>query len=264
MSKYFSENSHLIKNDDFGFSSNETPHAMPLADNLTTQLNSEKRNLLSEKIESKSNKRFQNENNLEEDYIENVISQSEQINEVLNKYTEQTKQNIENKFNKFSPAEMFEKMNQLIYVVTQLSNKIQKLEETINNDVTHKSVQDIDVAEPKPEKKIESQPTQIKKEHNELQIPKNIKAQNNALKKEIPPMLTADEIRTHLASLTSGKGGTIPVNDYLDQGVNLEELFPHLDDEAYQAGYSAMLQAQNKVEVEKELPTPGNMRGIVF
>jgi len=264
VSKYFSSDASALKNN---VRIEQNINALPITDNLSDSLSLEKRNLLGGSTSTRTNP--------DDEYIMSVLEQNDHVNSVLENYVNNTKQEIENKFKKFGPAEMFEKMNQVIYVVTQLSDRILALEKRLSE------MEQIEQYKPNPQKEeIDNQSTIISPNKDfdtskiavidELKIP-NSKIMNNLDKNDIqtsnsmniPPMPTADEVRSHLKSLTSGNGGTMPINEYLDKGVNLEELFPHLDDEAYQAGYSSMLQNKNNSStLTKDLPTPGGMRGI--
>lgn len=179
-----------------------------------------------ENILSAENRELLSTNNSSE--LEKLKLQNEQLQKMLNTYMAETNTNIPNQFNQFAPAELFEKLNQLIFVVSNLSNRITDMEKTIaghkNKVVEHKTT-------------TISDPAQIiafEKEYN----------RNNVQE-------TLDNIK---------KGKNIPMEDYIDNSVRLEEMFPELGDEAYQAGYNALSQIKPTVTKPTDI-TAGQMRG---
>lgn len=254
MSKYFTKDSVVFSNLTFEEEKlEENKKAIPLTDNLTNPLPNEIKNKLQKK---KQKIQIADE---EDTYIEDILEQSEHISKVIKDYADSKKEEIDNKFNKFAPAEMFEKINQLIYVVTQLNNRLVNIEDLLKNsnslETNNKELT---------QHKIEN--TQIVKKEDKSNSENQFLDKSLGFKNKDVEMPSIEQISKHLASLSSGGKGTIPIENYLDsESVKLEEIFPHLDDEAYQAGYSTMLKYKNQQNKQgtQSNPAPGSMKGII-
>lgn len=179
-----------------------------------------------ENIISNENRELLSSNNSSE--LEKLKQQNEQLQKMINTYTTETNTNVPNQFNHFAPAELFEKLNQLIFVVSNLSNRITDMEKTINNQ----------------QNKInEKRPTTI-----------SDPAQIMAFEKEY----NRNNVQAALDNIKKGKN--LPMEDYIDNSVRLEEMFPEMGDEAYQAGYNALSQIKPNVTKPTEIAV-GQMRG---
>ncbi len=212
MSKYFSNNtdfSHYPINDDGNIPTSNIPEFTN--ENI---ISDEKKDILTNK-----------QNNIE---LERIREQNIQLQKMLDNYTTETKSNIPNQFNNFAPAEIFEKLNQLIFVVSNLSNRITDMENTLK--------QQNRIITPTTTSRTISDPSQIVEFEKEF---------------------SKNKVQATLENIKKGKN--IPMEDYIDNSVRLEEMFPELDDEAYQAGYNALSQIKSTNNKPTDV-TVGNMR----
>jgi hypothetical protein len=271
MSKYFTNDVDvsLSHAESIQSSLRTEQNVVPSADNLTnsSQIDENTRKLLTPTKEFRSPKDAIDD----EDYIQLVYEQSAEVTESIKKFSNDTKQEIKNVFDKFAPAEIFEKLNQLIYVVTQLNNRVASLEELIQNNSPQITTNVQNNSQPIIKtNSIDTTITETMSTNSDLGIPVNHHTPFSNRPTEVTseddqPMMTVAEIKHHLRDITSGKSPSIlPTNGYLDKSINLEKIFPNMDDEAYQAAYSSIASAQNKPSLDVAPPTPGKMRGITF
>lgn len=241
MGKYFSNDTNFSNYDITNDNSVDATKAIPSTDNLTAPLSDETKEKLS---------RTPNEAVNEDDYINLVKEQTEQVSSMIQQYSDESKQELKNQFQKFQPVEIFEKLNQIIFVIAQLGNKITSLEKTLNTIMTNNADE--------PDDKNENNNDMNIDEHNETEndIPQSI-PNTNQTSDDMP---TVNEIKQ---KINMAKNGNKDNDTYTDKSVKLEEIFPNLDDEAYQAAYaSSMLKERNKPKTEEKTPSPGKMRGI--
>lgn len=71
---------------------------------------------------------------------------------------------------------------------------------------------------------------------------------------EVVDYMDINVVRNKLDNMKSETIPSIPLEDYIDNGIKLEEVFPDMPDEAYQAAYKSLN--------SKHKPNPGS--GIVF
>lgn len=242
MGKYFSNDSDLSN---YNLSDDATVDtstlAMPLPSNLTQTLDHKSKEILSGVSNDSQNIQPQTT----DEHINFVRQQNNQVRQLVNSYSEEMKESVKNQFEMFSPAEIFEKFNQIIYVLTDLSNRITSLENTVKsgNTVTKQPAQEIEISDPE-------------------QLIRFQKMLEKGITPNTQPEMNKNNVNQILTDIKKGNGPrTIPGGDYIDKGVNLEEMFPHLDDEAYQAAYKAMSETKNP-KTESITPAPGSMRGI--
>lgn len=246
MGKYFSTDTDTSK---YGIVNEEkNAVAMPSTDNLTVPLSNEKKERLS--IIKQDNAPTQ------DDYIDMVKVQADAATDMVKKYSEESKQELKNQFEKFSPVELFEKINQLIFVVADLSNRVSSMEQTIKTGKVEQP-QEMEITDPETLYRIQSRMEKRGIDNFEDAAPKSIPQQPENNTVDVPDI---NDVRRRLAEIKSGVK-SIPSEGLVDKSIKLEEVFPNLDDEAYSAAYAAM--QQNKVvEVTEERPQPGAMRGI--
>jgi len=244
MGKYFSNDTDLkIHIDDNEKNSNIV---IPSADNLTHALSEiTKEKLLKNKFEP---------TNVDE-YIDMVKVQTQQTTQMVQRYSEESKQDLKKQFDKFSPVELFEKINQLIFVVADLSNRIGKLEIAVKSKHT---ISD-------DEKPVEiSDPADIYRLQQMLDNGDFVNNEKNTDQEKKNKLVDddLDEIKKRLAAVKSNKPlKTIPSEGFTDSGIKLEEVFPNLDNEAYEAAYSELIKTNNNASF-KDKPIPGGMRAI--
>lgn len=245
MGKYFSNDSDFSQ---YNLEEEKHSNVIPSTDNLTKPLSDKTKEKLS---------RTPNDAVNEDDYINLVKEQTEQVSSMISKYSEESKQELHNQFKKFQPVEIFEKLNQLIFVVAQLNNKISKLENTLLGIEEEK--QNRVITDPAQLYKLQEKEKMLEN----INIPENIPVQeiktpDNFKKNERPDI---NVLRQQINDAKNGK--KIPNYEYSDNSINLEEVFPDLDDEAYQAAYaSSMRLEKTKSKAVEQTPTPGKMKGI--
>lgn len=248
MGKYFSSDSDLTK---FNISEEKQTSAMPSADNLTSPLPTASKEKLSVV-------RQENMPMTQDEHIDMVRVQADAASEMVNRYSRDTKKMIEQQFEKFAPAELFEKLNQVIFTLADLSNRISKLESKVDAIVTGVVVPEkkpIEITDPEQLYRLQNKLEEMGKINNPESIP-----DSDTINSEDKPNI--EEIKKRLADAKSGKVRKLPSEDLVDESVKLEEMFPNLDSEAYTAAYSAM-NNYNKVEnTESTKPAPGTLRNL--
>lgn len=188
-------------------------------------------------------------NVIEEMYVDTILTKHNEATAMVEKYSEETKTRIKNEFEKFAPIELFGKINQLIFVVADLANRITQLEDVIKTsknleqpqNTTDTVVDGIDKRVSPPAK------TQKSIEHPSIHETQRL----------------MDTVRERLNNAKSGNPvPRIPIDGLQQSDTKLEEIFPNLDDDAYEAAYAAIAQNKPKVQTQTEKPSPGNMRGM--
>lgn len=247
MSKYFSQDSELfnytseVTSDD---PNNKSP-VIPSTENLTSPLDEQKKESLRIPADSID----------ENDYISLVHKQTAAVSDMVAQYSHDSKQEIKRQFDKFSPAELFEKMNQMMFVISTLNNKVDELSSLFAKTQMDTPSEDKELSNP--------EDLYVRQEKQRVII------QNENIPQQIPTKSTVDsvpaigDITKQLSNIKSG-APQLPDDGYTDSSINLEQMFPDLDDEAYQAAYSSMTQSDTPSKTEVKRPTPGDMRGIVF
>jgi len=273
MGKYFSNNTDLSKyNITIDNSIDTSKLVIPSTNNLTNPLSNETKEKL-------AIQRTPLDAINEDDHINLVKEQTLEVTKVIQQYSKESKEEFKQHFERFAPAELFEKINQMIYVVTQLANKVTTLETIIknsyiNNETSSKSsnektefndLQETNIMVTEPQriptitKKSQSAFPSVSEVKKEL-LNKHNPTLQNVNKKAMPSI---DEVRQQLADIQNGKNiKSLPSEDYNDESLNLEELFPDLENDAYQAAYASMAKSKEKLDKTDVTPTPGKMKGI--
>lgn len=218
MSKYFSNDSDFSNYQDTTIILDNNTNKNTIINDIIEPLTPEKKEILNN-ISSK----------------DTPISSNDQVNKMVNDYTHATNTEVKNQFNSMTSVELFEKMNQLIFVVSNLSNKIADLEIIIKNNKLKNMKEPMEISDPK-------DLIDLERKLNTFNKPASI-----------------NDVQSQLNNIKKGNID-IPLEDYIDNSVRLEEMFPNLDDEAYQAGYNALSQTKPKPQTSKNIDI-GTMRG---
>ncbi len=247
MGKYFSSDSDLTK---FNIEEVEHKAAIPTADNLTSPLpQATKDKLAQQRIEPPAT---------QDDHIDMVKVQADFASEMVGKYSRETKKIVEQQFEKFAPAELFEKLNQILFTIVDLSNRVTSLEKTIlanSNGMPTQEKKPITITDPEQLYRLQGRIDELTKIEQPASIPQQAASDNN----ERPHV---DELRSMLADAKNGKARKIPSEGFVGDGVKLEEMFPNLEDAAYTAAYTAM-NTYNKTEhTDSKKPEPGSLRNL--
>lgn len=247
MGKYFSKDSDLTK---FNIAEEKSKQAIPTSDNLTTPI--------SETTREKLATIRRDSPQTQDDYIDMVRVQADAASDMVNKYSNDAKKMMEQQFEKFAPAELFEKLNQIIFTLADLSNRITSLEHRVTTGVPTPEKKPIEITDPEQLYKLQNRLDELTKVRSPESIPDT--RSNDTASSEDKPDIT--EIKKRLLEAKSGKTRKIPSEGLADEAIKLEEVFPNLDDEAYQAAYTAM-NKYNKVEhSEESKPEPGSLRNL--
>jgi hypothetical protein len=154
-----------------------------------------------------------------EEHIAAINIQNNEVNKSMEEITKQTGDKISNTFETLAPLELFERMNQLTYLIVKMNNKLTAIEELLVLSKNNKSsVMDI--------------PKEIVKEKLS---PKEQYIQENS--QELTPLEAAQQ---QLRQGMESHGNGLPVEGYTDESNNLENIFPNMPTEAYQAAYQGM------------------------
>ena len=249
MGKYFSSDSDLTK---FNISEEKQTSAMPSADNLTSPLPTASKEKLSVV-------RQENMPMTQDEHIDMVRVQADVASEMVNKYSKDTKKMIEQQFEKFSPIELFEKLNQVIFTLADLSNRISKLEtkiDAISTGVVIPERKPIEITDPEQLYRLQNKLDEFSK------TPESIPGSRDKENISVEDRPSVEEIKKRLSDVKSGKVRKLPDEGLTDESVKLEEMFPNLDSEAYTAAYSAMSKYNKVVSTEATKPAPGTMRNL--
>lgn len=169
-----------------------------------------------------------------EEHIAAINTQNKQVDNAMKKISEQTAKEIENTFETIAPLELFERMNQLTFLMVQMNNKLTAIE-TILSEGVDLNTKNITVPKAEPEVKL---------------TPKEQYLQETT--KEMTPL---EEAHNQLKTGMEAHGNGLPTDGYTGAGTNLEKMFPNMPEEAYQAAYQGM-------NDEQALKSGG--KGIVF
>lgn len=235
MGKYFSNDSNFSQFDITDENSIDVTKVSPNNAVISESLDDDTIELLSSKYAALK------QNISDEDLnIVKVHKEIQEINNIVENYSEETKKEIKNQFNVFGPAELMGKMNQIMFMMMNLNDRLISIEGAIKNQPVEK-----------PKSQTINDPRDlinIDKSLNRLEQTNNIPS--------------IDDIKIQLEKIKSGKVPvSIPDEDYIDKSVNLEEIFPDLEDEAYQAAYSAM-KIKQKTQSETTPVSPIAMKHI--
>jgi hypothetical protein len=252
MGKYFSSNTDTSK---FELTESVDKITVPSVDNLTTPLSSQVKEKLSQtRIDTPTT---------QDDYIDAVKVQVDQVSDMVKKYSDESKKELKNQFEKFAPVELFEKINQLIFVIADMSNRISTLEQII---ATNFNIQNqaqpkmVEITDPADLYRLQTRMDKLgEDELSSTVTPQNIPSQPKNSNNVMPDV---NDVRRQLNNIKQGKSKSIPSEGFTDKGIKLEEVFPDLDDEAYSAAYTVMNKLKPTDNVVEETPQPGSMRGI--
>ncbi len=213
MSKYFdSENFESFEED---IKSSQEPKAQyqPATDNNI--------NHIKEKLSPNSAETHASKIKEDTEFVNKVVDNLE------NTITDRDKYNLNNTYEKFSGAEIFQKLNQVVFLLVELNTRIANVEEILAVNTNN-----ITPLKPKltPREQYESNEDV---DNTDLFDISNVKEQLNNISKKIPK---------------------IPGEDYLDKSKNLEDIFPNAPEEAIQASYNSMRNIDDIVEGEKVIP----------
>jgi len=244
MGKYFSENSSIHSQYPVTPENTVEVRATPLTDNLTQPLSEEKKQKLSLTPPKKPETTGE--------YVSYVEQQSNMVSQMVKDYSAESKQEIEKKFEKFTPLEMFEKINQLFFVVADLSNRVATLDATIQT-LINIATKGAGIQKPTNAQRNITNPHELHgiQEQLEKGIKIDVPQQSNRNQSSRPNTpsrnVTNDEpmdisqVKEMLGNIQKGKGlKGLPMNGYTDNSINLEEVFPNREDGAYQAAYQVL------------------------
>ncbi len=171
-----------------------------------------------------------------EEHIAKINHENKEINKAVKQITETTQEEITNTFETFTALELFEKMNQITYLLIKMNNRMTSIEEVLAGKA------DAEILN-KTEKKLTPREQFMQEEQQKNED--NLDKANSQLKKGMSEEVIG-----------------LPDEDYLDKGTNLESMFPNMPSEAYQAAYQALDKTEAPKNVSKS--PNGGTTGIVF
>lgn len=254
MGKYFSADSDLTKFTGF----EEKPNTViPSVNNLTDPLPTDSKEKL-------STVRQDNIPMTQDDYIDMVRVQADAATQMVNRYSQETKKVMEQQFEKFAPVELFEKLNQIIFTIADLSNRITSLEQKIdhisNGTPIQEKKQPLEITDPEQLYRFQNKLDSLIASKKPESIPVN--AQTNNISEDDISGIDINTVRRRLEDARAGNIRKLPDEGLIDESIKLEEVFPDLDDDAYTAAYSAMNQYSKVDRTETSKPEPGTLRNI--
>ncbi len=235
MSKYFSNDTNLSKYDMTETNSVDVTMATHIPSELSENITHEQKELL--------NKPYIPMNT--DEHISYVREQSNQIKKMVETYSEESKQTITNNFSKFAPAELFEKLNQIIFILANINNRLTALED--NSKEAKKTNPSINEAI--------SDPKELYEFHKRQELNEN--------RSTAEQQISVSEAQQIMKKILNGENPLkIPDEGFVDKSMDLEELIPNLPDDAYQAAYASMAKAENTFNSPGEKIITTNMRNL--
>jgi len=177
---------------------------------------------------------------IEEEVLQ-VAAQSAIINEAMDEINRVNPTKIEESFKTFKPAELFERLNQITFLMIEMNNRMTAIEKQIRNG-------DIQNTNDRPLTPIEQF------------------EQSNPGKND-DQMMTVEQVKNGIKKAQAEKKVPgIPTEDYIDRGVKLEEIFPDQSNEALQAAYESIAETEKDIGNNNSAGSNpnGGMKGIVF
>lgn len=175
-----------------------------------------------------------------EDHIAIVNHQNKTVNNMIKEITVGTAEEITQTFETLSTLELFERMNQISFLLVKMNSRLDGIEKAINGTNGVKTTQEYTQVE-------QTAVEPIKPDYQEQEKPKidtsNMSPREQyALEKtdKLSPLEAAHK------QLADGIKSNFPDEGYVGEGTNLEKIFPNMPDDAYQAAYSSINDIRNK------------------
>ena len=225
MSKYFSNDSNI---DTTHITPDEVSRAIPTPPKV-------------EKSPAMTSEQFVTPTKIEEEVLK-VAAQSAIVKETMDEINRVNPRKIEESFKTFKPAELFERLNQITFLMIEMNNRMTAIEAQMKSGVLYGDKSDKPLS---PKEQFEQSNTNTNNEQ----------------------MMTVAQVKEEIKrAQTEKKVPSIPTEDYIDKGVRLEEIFPEQSNEALQAAYESMAETEKEGAGNNSItPTKnGGMKGIVF
>ena len=178
-----------------------------------------------------------------EDEILQVAAQSAIVNETMNEINRINPRKIEDTLKSFKPAELFERLNQITFLMIEMNNRLTAIESILSKS-----------------SRLETHPDE---EPEKPLSPREMFDQNNTSS----PSMSVEEARKLMTEkINEKKIPGIPSEDYIDKGVKLEEIFPKQSNEAIQAAYETISESEKELNngIRYSKSPRGGMNGIRF
>jgi hypothetical protein len=155
---------------------------------------------------------------------EKIIEISEQNQDIKKQFDNVGVERVKQTFKSFDELEVLERLNQITFLLMQQNNRLDAIEKKLEN---------VSVSNTKTNATEERELTPREMYELEQQARAENKPNNDSL-------MNIENARKELQRITSGEVPKIPTEDFKDESVVLEEIFPDKDPEAYQEAYKAM------------------------
>ena len=172
-----------------------------------------------------------------EEHIAVVNHQNKTVNNMIKEITTGTAEEITNTFETLSTLELFERMNQISFLLVKMNARLDGIEKAITDGKTQ-------IVEPQQEyrqvEQTEVEPTKVDYQEaakDAVDTSKLSPREQYALEKteNLSPLEAAHK------QLADGiKSNRLPDEGYIDSGTNLEKIFPNMPADAYQAAYESI------------------------
>jgi len=234
MSKYFSNDISA----DFEFELEKSQTNPTLNYSIDTQSNKDVSDKLNNLDTELTKQKLSQQDELETK-IEKLVEQNKLLQEALNEQLSKNAiEEIEEKKKEFLPVDLFEKMNQLIYLQMQENKRITALEKSHQELIKIILEMKENKVDPVPEKRVEKEVNVVPDELPTLNPnPKKEKTARELFEEEIKAKQTYDlnkveDVRRYANDI---KKGEIPDLPELDKPI--EEIFPNAPEEALEIIY---------------------------
>lgn len=174
-----------------------------------------------------------------DDKIEEVHQQNEEIKE---HFEQIDKARVKQTFKSFDELEVLERLNQITFLLVEQNDRISRIESFLKGHTTPIE-QVVETETPIQQNEIDltqQEPTDISQ-----MSPTERHIMETQEKKEVN-LTNINDVKKELNRIQSGNPPSIPDEGFIDNGVNLEELIPDRDPEAYQNAYKALDEAQKR------------------
>lgn len=223
MSKYFTDDndlSSLTTQIEQPTTSVATPIPNPVDNSIQNQINSQ----------NEIPKKPTNVPTSVEEHIASVTAQNNEVNTAMKHITQAAGEQIENDFKSLAPLELFERMNQLTYLIVKMNNKLTAIEKLLIDGGDAKT--ELDAANIRTESATHNTSTTTSVSPKEQYL----KQQEDSKR------LSAVELaQQQLSKGMYNHGNGLPSEGYADESNNLEKIFPNMPEEAYQAAYESQV-----------------------
>jgi len=233
MGKYFQNDSELLN-----YAVNSDTMSVDMSEqNTIPNFNTQTERILSDEDKETLSKPISSEQQSIDSKIDEIHEQNEAIKE---HFIHIEKEKVKQTFKSFDELEVLERLNQITFLLVQQNSRLDKIEEFLKSSSDSLNKPNESFEDKLRESERESEIQNLKPEDISHMTPteRHIYETNNTDK---PVDFTnPTDVQREISKIRNGQPPSLPDEGLIDTSVNLEEMFPDKDPEAYQAAYSSM------------------------